>query len=61
MSKWELVCPDGKVRRKPIALVRHAWAEAQKSTKGCKRGCPGGPHKVVMWWIAGAMARAARA
>ncbi len=53
MNMWELVCPDGKARRKPIANVRHAWAEASKANKnGCrKRDCPRGAHKVVMWWI----------
>ena len=49
--KWELVCSDGKTRHKPIAKIRHAWAEARKSEKfGCARGCPRGEHKVVMYW-----------
>jgi hypothetical protein len=57
MIEWQLVCPDGKVRRPNYPVEKEAQGDALwmsvKSGRcldpfaGEKNGCPGGSHKVV--------------
>lgn len=57
MTEWQLVCPDGKVRRPNYPVLKEAQSDAlwmsEKPDRcldpfaGGSNGCPGGAHHAV--------------